>query len=464
MLRKKIFICVQGLFVKGDSIGGDAVFQWRALREVFKEAVEVRLFCEHFDQKLHDGVAIEPLENFFVAMTAYPDAVIIYHFCDGWPRFEERLISGCGNLIVRWHNNTPPWFLAKYAAQYVDRTMTGYDSIVRLARNTNCRFWCNSEFTARQLAILNVAVTRIHVVFPASRYIDFPRPQPVAVKIGRQVKSILFVSRVVPHKGHRQAILCAAYAKHRLGIQAKMVFAGRLDSGTSAYHQDLIALAKEVGVELELPGEVDNVRLEELYRGADVFLCLSEHEGFGIPVFEAMRTGLPVLAWMANATAELMIGHPLSGGDLSPRWFAAAMATLQIPEIHDYVLRWQNENVIPRYTKEVIVSQIVAAMEPFQFPVINDRPPRAKPHGPRFFDQRREDLIRDKIAEFYRRIGDSELAVDDIIPKEIPENFVTLYDIEFYRSLKARRPRDGRSSWRKMPWRLLVGPKHARRG
>ena len=61
------------------------------------------------------------------------------------------------------------------------------------------------------------------------------------------------------------------------------------------YLLELANLAEDLNVKLVLKGEVKQNALVALYEECDAFVCLSEHEGFGLPVFEAMRMGLPVI-------------------------------------------------------------------------------------------------------------------------------------------------------------------------
>src|SRR5262249_59868251 len=53
-------------------------------------------------------------------------------------------------------------------------------------------------------------------------------------------------------------------------------------------------------------GTVSQAQLTAHYRAADLFLCLSEHEGFCLPLLEAMRHGIPVVAHEAGAVGELV--------------------------------------------------------------------------------------------------------------------------------------------------------------
>jgi len=75
---------------------------------------------------------------------------------------------------------------------------------------------------------------------------------------------------------------------------------------TQRYASELAALADAVA-----PGAVSFERsvpaaaLADRYRGAHAFLCLSEHEGFCVPVLEALHFGVPVVARPAGAVPEV---------------------------------------------------------------------------------------------------------------------------------------------------------------
>ena len=103
------------------------------------------------------------------------------------------------------------------------------------------------------------------------------------------------------------------------GLEHRLVIAGT-DAGEGAA---LRALAG--GEPLELPGYVDDARLDALMRGADLLVHPSLYEGFGLVVVEAMARGTPVAAARATSLPE-------AGGDaavyfdpLDPEAMAAAI-------------------------------------------------------------------------------------------------------------------------------------------
>lgn len=356
----KIAFLVQGLFEKSDSIGYDCVYEYRRARLMFQAGDDdVRIFAERFNVARHPTIPIEDLDAFYRWCDKNPDGVVIYHYCGAWLKMDSFLSSRPGKSVIRWHNNTPPWFFFSKEI-YLEHTVEGFENIVNIIDKPNLFFWVNSVFTRDQFVVLGGQAARSAVVFPASRYLE--KAGAVNVKLRRfaadGVINMLFVGRVVPHKGHK-SIISVAERVHKVTQKPVIVrFAGREDdikANIEHYAQDI------AGVETHFYGEVNEAELEELYNISDVFMCLSEHEGFGLPVFEAMRCGLPTITWSTTALRELMIDHPLGFHYYDLNMFAAAILSLRDPAVHQSVIDAQ-ERVLETYTVEVVDGQIRDAL------------------------------------------------------------------------------------------------------
>ncbi len=116
---------------------------------------------------------------------------------------------------------------------------------------------------------------------------------------------LLSVSRVVPHK--RMDDVLSLFAElRRIHPEARLVIVGAMAEG----HRDVKALkarAKEIGRVFFL-GRLNHAELVATYQAADLFVSMSEHEGFGVPVIEAFATETPVIAFAAAAVPEVMGG------------------------------------------------------------------------------------------------------------------------------------------------------------
>lgn len=116
--------------------------------------------------------------------------------------------------------------------------------------------------------------------------------------------TILFVGRLAPHK--RQDLLIRAFARYRRQVpDARLVLVGTpLSPAYGVYLEQLAGELAPGGVVFE--SGVSRERLAEHYRSAHAFLCLSEHEGFCIPLLEAFHFGVPVVARDEGAVGEVV--------------------------------------------------------------------------------------------------------------------------------------------------------------
>jgi L-malate glycosyltransferase len=163
-----------------------------------------------------------------------------------------------------------------------------------------------SEFSAQDLRDAGFPDVR---VAPAIYQFDRERLRPGAGEespyAGDGRRTIVFVGRLSHNK--RQDRLVKAFALHQRHCdpQARLVLPGSPGSGT--YGEYLARLAVEAGArDVVLPGALPQTALNALYARADVFCCLSEHEGFCIPLLEAMHFGLPIVAARAAAVPEVL--------------------------------------------------------------------------------------------------------------------------------------------------------------
>ena len=135
----------------------------------------------------------------------------------------------------------------------------------------------------------------------------------------------LFVGRVVANKGFHDLLAAFAVFRGLVGDQARLVLVG--SGGGGAYGGAVRALGDALGLggSVVWAGSVTAGVLGGWYRAADVLVCLSDHEGFGVPLVEAMAAGLPVVAFDAGAVGETLGGAGVLLGDKSPASVAAAV-------------------------------------------------------------------------------------------------------------------------------------------
>lgn len=250
------------------------------------------------------------------------DDLVLYHHGIASPLAGRLMHFECRRAVV-FHNVTPAHFYA--GTRLAEPLIAGRAQLAALADFVEFSIGV-SEFNARELR--EAGHTNVHVVplfveperFVASvadeswrsRFRDAGRPRVVSV------------SRVVPHK--RMEDLLALHSElKRIAPRAELWIVGGFAAGNAAFKK-LAARAKEIGGVTFL-GRVSHAQLVAAYRSADVFVSMSEHEGFGVPLIEAMACDLPVLAYGAAAVPETMGG---AGVVFDEKNFAALAELVQL--------------------------------------------------------------------------------------------------------------------------------------
>jgi glycosyltransferase involved in cell wall biosynthesis len=114
----------------------------------------------------------------------------------------------------------------------------------------------------------------------------------------------LFVGRLAANKAQHDLVKALAAYHRFVEPNARLSLVG---AGTdSLYGRALRDFCVELGVEhsVEMPGIVDAATLAAHFEAADVFVSCSEHEGFCVPIIEAMARHVPVVAYRAAAVPE----------------------------------------------------------------------------------------------------------------------------------------------------------------
>lgn len=429
----KIAFLVQNLSHVSDSVGYDCIFQYKIMRDIYPERGAVRLFSVVFNTDLHPGIDIEPFSDFWRYIEENPEACVIYHFCDGWDKVDTYLRDNVKNAIVRWHNNTPPWFYVDSNVDFAAGCTRGFEIIADFTRSPTARYMVNSEFTRRQLHALDGLDSHIDTVFPASSFLLKDRSAdsvPMQTHASDRPIELLFVGRVVPHKGHRHILSVAAAVQRFSGRRVKAVFAGALEARLENYWSDLRAIAIRLGVEAEFPGLVSDETLKQLYQSCDAFICMSEHEGFGMPVFEAMRSRVPVVAWSSSAMVDLLAGHPFADSAFQIHRFAACVLAALEPGIRQRVVDYQ-DYVLAQYTYDSVRTQLIDAITRARGEEVdlNGRTARSEP------------LPVDDITSFVASLAnwlEDEVGTDvETFLHDASVNYMGLYDIAVHNRLIA---------------------------
>ena len=158
---------------------------------------------------------------------------------------------------------------------------------------------------------------------------DLIRPRDEAPDPARPF-TVLFVGRVIESKGQLELIEAFAAFVRAFGQQARLVLVGRHGGEEDSYLQALRLAIWTYGLtgSVIITGAVSDAERDAWYGAAHLYVSLSQHEGFGVPLVEAMANAVPVLAWPAGAVAETLGGAGELIADPSPSAVAGHMVAL----------------------------------------------------------------------------------------------------------------------------------------
>lgn len=156
---------------------------------------------------------------------------------------------------------------------------------------------------------------------------DFSAPRSVRSTRASGSHDWLFVGRVAPNKCQLDVVRAFAAYNRFFDSRSQLTFVG--DLTLEDYVDEIRQEAKRLAIEtkISLTGKVSNDELWNHYGRAGLFICMSQHEGFGVPLLEAMAAGLPVIARAEAAVPETMGGAGILLDDSEP-WTVAALAHL----------------------------------------------------------------------------------------------------------------------------------------
>ena len=282
---------------------------------------------EIFAEAIHDDLAALAYKHWMYPEHAAEGDVAVYQFTTSSavaPYLAEHGLP----LILDFHNFTGPEYFAGWEPRSVARAARAAEELALLAPEALLGL-AKSRFSEQELRRAGCRRTAVvPVLADYGRVTATPDPR-VAAELARLRAGggadILFVGRVVPSKAQHELVK-ALWAYRRLyDDRARLHLVG----GTSSfeYSKALLGFVHDLGLTgaVRLTGEVSDASLAAYFGAADVYLSLSAHEGFGVPLVEAMVAGVPVVTRGAGAVADTVADAALVLAAADPSYVAAAV-------------------------------------------------------------------------------------------------------------------------------------------
>ncbi|HSD28933.1 MAG TPA: glycosyltransferase family 4 protein [Vicinamibacteria bacterium] len=312
---------VLGALHPGDAVGREAL----AIRGHLRAAgYESEVFAGFVDPRL--GPEARPLRDHPARDGA--DAACLYHFSPGSPAGQVAL-QARGPLGVVYHNVTPVRFFAGWSDESARLAARADGELRELARRASLGL-AKSAFSRRDLEAAGFAESS---VLP---FVHDPGPPPARSPVFERLyadgrRHVLAVGRLAPNKRLEDVLRAFALLQRGPIPRSRLLLVG--EEGLRTYADALRDLARALRLrDVVFCGRVEEGELRSAYALADVLLSLSEHEGYGVPLVEAMLAGVPVVAYDAGAVAETMAGAGVLLRDKSPELVAGVVERLLVDD------------------------------------------------------------------------------------------------------------------------------------
>jgi L-malate glycosyltransferase len=231
--------------------------------------------------------------------------------------------------LVNYHNITPASLLRDWEPAVAYEASLGREQLARLAPQSRFAV-ADSGFNESELLALGYSGTAVvPLLIDMHSKSDAPDPD-LTDRLQRRKEreggaDLLYVGKISPHKAPHDLVKMLDVLRRTYDPAARLHLIGSPLGET--YEPALRAFIAELGLEdaVNLPGSVSGAELEAYFRAADVFVMASEHEGFCVPLAEAMGHGVPIVAYGVAAVPETVGDAGLVLSDKSALPFAAAV-------------------------------------------------------------------------------------------------------------------------------------------
>ena len=286
---------------RGDAVGDSA----RRVRDLLRtRGVESNLYALSIDDDLRGDVL--PFDN----ISSHLGDATILHFAVP-SIMSAKLAQLKTRTVIQYHNITPAHFFAPYDSGIFRIAALGREELKALVGHVDVALG-DSEYNRQELETLGFNTTGVvPIIVDTTRITESPvEPALEETLLGDGLANILFVGRIAPNKKIEDIIRLAEHYKRYVDTDYRFIFVGRTDA-VPRYYNTILALIAEYQMPRDrfvFTGTVTDSELATYYRASHAYVSLSEHEGFCVPLVEAMAADIPVLAFGATAVPETLGG------------------------------------------------------------------------------------------------------------------------------------------------------------
>ncbi len=283
----------------GDAVSNDTMAIHRSLE---RQGYQTGIYSENIDQRLLKNSFIFSVDNLNVS----PEDVIIYHMSTG-TKLNYSIAGYPGKKIMIYHNITPPEFFKPYSDIAYNLCNEGRKSLEFLKDKFDYVIG-DSQYNVDELKEIgfDCPMKVLPILIPFEDYEKKPNAKVIKKYQDDGFTNILFTGRIAPNKKQEDVINAFFHYKKYYNKNSRLILVGN-SQGMESYYQRLEDYIEALGVEdVIFPGHIPFDHILAYYTIADLFLCMSEHEGFCVPLVEAMKFETPIIAYDSCAVPETL--------------------------------------------------------------------------------------------------------------------------------------------------------------
>ena len=317
---KRIAICTPAI-LNNDAVSNDVFRMLDILRE---NDFDARIFSEVILISNSMVEDIDRIDNFIKKS----DDLLIYHLSTGWFKGLDKLSKLNCIKIVKYHNITPPYFFNGFSHDYVETCKGGREQLKTIA-NLNLDMYLNdSVFNMREMISEGADALECFVLPPFNNNYKIKKIEPdldILNKYNDGKTNILSIGRIAPNKGFEKLIEAFAYYHDNYNTESRLIIVGEMHPLLLSYIEYLKVKINSFNLEdcVILAGKVDNRELKSYFLISKIFALTSYHEGFCVPIVEAMSMKIPVVTYSSTAVNNTVGSGGVVWEDIDKFLFAA---------------------------------------------------------------------------------------------------------------------------------------------
>jgi glycosyltransferase involved in cell wall biosynthesis len=285
-----------------DAVSNDVLAMERLLTE---RGHEVSVFAENSNLTSKEVMDPDVVKSYL----RQPDDVLIYHHSIGWDAGLKILKTVPCRKIIKYHNITPAGFFEGISEEHQNLCLKGRAQLEDIVNCCADLYLAASAFNKHDFTVAG-SDPRTTFVVPPFHHADQLQTGTANLEVLDQYRdgnvNLLTVGGIRPNKGHAALIEAFAIYYYHFNAQARLFVVGAQNSAFAAYTSILRQLIGFWSIEerVVFTGEVPIDSLKSYYLLADALLITSAHEGFCVPLVEAMAMKVPIVAYGSTAIPE----------------------------------------------------------------------------------------------------------------------------------------------------------------